>query len=50
MKKDRARRWRCKIDNLVVFFVFLYIKVHTSLALFFFIMVGYDGLACLFEL
>lgn len=29
MREERARRWRCKIDDLVAFFfVFLYIKVY----------------------
>ena len=46
MREERARRWRCKIDDLVAFFGFSYIKFYSA-CFSFFVIVGCSALAYL---
>jgi len=47
MQVDRAGRWRCRIDDPVASFFFLYIKAYIVLALVFFVVVRHSALAFL---
>jgi len=44
IREDRPRRWRCRIDDLVASFVFLYIKAYMGLAWVFLVVVRHSAL------